>query len=278
MFSGGGAASTFETRRQVKITSSGISGPVAMHRCAHIGPGGVRCERTTMVRPLCPVHVHAMHRIMIDQQIDGNLGLYAYDPDDKTGRRIMFEAGDVVYYTDLPGESVSRAEINRRYGANPNIVSPYGVTYCDGKTIYDGLFLRDVIMFCNTGPDPNTEFVELESGCLALVAKRPVRNTQAITVDYGGGYITALQRGMIPKIEYDPPFGPLDDSLYGELSRDADALAAAARGLALRYLGIPDHPEARLAAEALSRVAEGKLDLGRLPGTLRSELLFYGVW
>jgi len=219
-----------------------------------------------------------MHRIMIDQQIDGNLGLYAYDPDDKTGRRIMFEAGDVVYYTDLPGEPVSRAEINRRYGANPNIVSPYGLTYCDGKTIYDGLFLRDVIMFCNTGPDPNTEFVELESGCLALVAKRPVRNTQAITVDYGGGYTTALQRGMIPKIEYDPPFGPLDDSLYGELSRDADVLTAAARGLALRYLGIPDHPEACLAAEALSRVAEGKLDLGRLPGTLRSELLFYGVW
>lgn len=277
MFSGGAAAATFETHRRATITATGVSGPVEMHRCAHVGPGGLRCERTTMVRPLCPVHMHAMHHIMIDQQIEGNLGLYAYDPDDETGRRVMFEAGEEVYCTDRPGEPVTRTEISRRYGSNPNIVSPYGITYFDKRTIYDGLFLRDAIMFCNTAPNPNTEFVELETGGLALVATRPIRNTQAITVDYGGGYIDALRRGRIPRIEYEPPFGPLDDSLYGELSRDVNAVRTAARELAVWYWNTSDHPEARLAFEALVQVSEGKLDLTRLPNTLRSELLFFRV-
>jgi len=278
MFNGGDMTATFETRRRATVTTTGVAGDLAMHRCAHIGPGRIRCARTTLVRPLCPVHLHAMREILIDQQIDGNLGIYAYDPDDETaGGRVMFSAEDVIYSTETPGEAVSKDEFDRRYGKHPRTVAPYAIKY---RGLFDGLYDREAIMFANTAPRTNAEFVELElttGKYLALVATAPIRSGESITVDYGKAYMTALRKKNIPAIAYDPPFGPLTASLYGDLTRAPEQIRAAAAGLAEWYRKTSSDDEARLAGEALDKVSSGTLDLTKLPRTLRSELLFFKV-
>lgn len=251
-----GAADVFETSRRAKVPSTGFETAVKMHRCNHPG-----CSRVTYVRPVCPVHAHSRYKILIDQQIEGNLGLYAFDPNDTTMKAVIFRPDDVVYRTQRLGEPINRSEVNARYGPGKDIIAPFCLTH-SASGVYDGLPDRDLIMFANTSSKPNTVFREVGAKTVELVATAPIRNMDAITVDYGAEFTKTLISGGVPKVEYTPSFGPLTKSIYGPVIRTPAELKAAAAALG------------RKGETEFLKVARGDLPPSKLPPALRSELLF----
>lgn len=135
------------------------------------------CPKTTCIGlPFCPVHSRQVLHLRLKKSKTHGIGVFAAGP----AGSIVFGKG--AFITMFGGELLTPGQIKKRYGDTDG---PY-IGHVTGKKARDGACLRFAGSMVNHAPKSkaNTKYRVLKND-LMLVAKRPIKANEELTVDYG---------------------------------------------------------------------------------------------
>lgn len=164
---------------------------VQCYQCEARTKSGKRCQRTVCFGlPFCWTHTRRDMQLRLgDSDIAGaGRGLFAYDPAFEGKREGVFKRGDVIISGYL-GETISREEVNRRYGVDGT--GTYAMQTDDPDTYVDGACVRGLMTMANAplrGREGNAKFQTNEEDEIELKALKSIRHDEEILVDYGKDY------------------------------------------------------------------------------------------